>query len=227
MLIIYRCDLRIALLDASTPVFYRQPYEPVPEYPKKLVPRPGSKPFSEDTDRVIPHLNKELVTAWWVMRRFCLIVNLGVQTQWPVYTEVIHDTMVSVIYRLLFMDFPAGSLNEVMRLGLLTFSYHSFLQWQDDKPPRHKFHTTYQECVLHLGVVKGVTPQLMLWLLMIAANTLFDVSNEEWLEHSMRDCIDKCRIMTWKQMQELLKSFIWIPLLDERSGMQIYDYITN
>jgi hypothetical protein len=197
----------------------------VPEYPKKLVPSPGSKLFSGDNDRLIHHLDKELATAWLVMRRFSLIVNLGVQTRWPVYTKVIHDTMVSVTYRLLFMKFPAGSLDEVVRLGLLTFSYHGFLQWQDVKPPHHKFHTTYQGCVLHLGVVEEVTPQLTLWMLMIAANALFDISDEKWLEDSLRGCIDKCRIKSWKQMQELLKSFMWIPLLDERSGMQIYDWL--
>jgi hypothetical protein len=62
-------------------------------------------------------------------------------------------------------------------------------------------------------------------MLMIEANALFDISDEKWLEDSLRGCIDKCRIKSWKQMQELLKSFMWIPLLDERSGMQIYDWL--
>jgi hypothetical protein len=45
--------------------------------------------------------------------------------------EIVMDTMAAVMYRLLHMSFSSGSIDEVIRLGLLSLSYHIVLQWQD------------------------------------------------------------------------------------------------
>ena len=214
--------MTIALLNGSKPVFFRQPSEPVIEYPEKLLPASGDKMCSQDNVGFMRNMDNDLATAWRLMRRFCLLVNLGTQTQRLIDAEIIHETMTAVIYRLLYMAFPAGSIDETVRLGLLAFSHHVFLQWQDIKLPDHHFLTTYQDCMMRLKLVEGIPSQLMLWLLMTGANSLFNLSDEAWLRECLREQVDRCQVKTWKELHEILKSFMWIALLDEQTGKQIY-----
>ena len=179
----------------------------------------------QNNTELIRNMDNDLATAWRVMRKFSLLVNLGTQIQRLIYPELIHETMTAVIYRLLNMSFAVGSINETIRLGLLAFAHHVFLQWQDVKLPYYCFPTTYKNCVLRLKLVETVSSQLMLWLLMTGATSLFNISDEAWLREHLREHAEKSQVKTWKEMQEILKSFMWISLLDEQSGKQIFDLL--
>lgn len=222
---VHRIDLSIALLNQSDPLFFRQPSEPMPKYPEKLLPASGDKLGFQDNIKLIGPMNDGLSTAWRVMRRFCLLVNLGTQTQGLIDPEIIRETMAAVIYRLIQLGFTTGSLDEVVRLGLLTFSHHVFLQWHDIKTPYYGLATAYRNHLLDFGVIDRASPQLMVWLLMTAANSLFDISDEIWLEESLREHIGACEVKAWKGLQEILKTFMWMPLLDEHRGKQVYDFL--
>ena len=65
----------------------------------------------------------------------------------------------------------------------------------------------------------------MLWLLMTGANSVFSISDEAWLMGHLREHADRCDVKTWKDMQDILKSFIWIALLEEQSGKYTYDML--
>jgi len=123
------------------------------------------------------------------------------------------------------MGFAADSVDEVVRLGLLAFSHHVFLQWQDIKLPYHHFPTMYRNCILHVKPVDGVASQLMIWLFMTGAISLFTISDEAWLRKYLREHAKRCQTKTWKDMQDILKSFMWIALLDEQPGKPIYDLL--
>lgn len=222
---VHRIDLSIALLNGSDPLFFRQPSEPMAKYPEKLLPSSWGRLHFQDNIELIGHLNDDLATAWRVMRRFCLLVNLGTQTQGLIDPEIIRETMAAVIYRLLYMRFTTSSLDEAVRLGLLTFSHHVFLQWHDIKTPYYDLATAYRNCLLDLRLPEMVSPQLMVWLLMTGANSLFDILDEVWLEESLRGHANMSNVKTWNAMKELLKSFMWMPLLDEYRSKQIYDFL--
>jgi hypothetical protein len=194
----------------------------VGEYPKQLLPTSGENLSNQNNSELIRTVDRDLATAWWVMRKFCLLVNLATQTRRPMYPKIIYETMITVMYRLLRMSFAAGSVEEAIRLGLLAFCHHVFLQWQDVKPPRYRFLTTYRHCIVRLKLVVGVSSQLMLWLLMTGANSLFQMSEEPWLKDELRECIERCEVKSWKGMEGILRSFMWIELLDEQPWKQIY-----
>lgn len=193
------------------------------EYPEKLLSTSDNKIHFQDNIELIRNMDNDLATAWQVMGRFCLLVNLGTQTQRLMRPEIIHETMTAVIYRLLHMGFAAGSISETVRYGLLAFSHHVFLQWKDIKLPYHHFPTAYRNCILHLKPIDGVSSQLMVWLLMTGATSVFNISNEAWFKECLREHTDRCQVKTWKGMQEILKSFMWIVLLDEQLGECIYN----
>lgn len=224
-LIFHRCDLGISLLSGSEHVFFRRPSEPVTEYHEKLLLTPDDKMCSQEHAELMENMDHDLATAWRVMRRFCLLINLGAQTQRPMRPEIIHQTTKAAMYRLLDMGFAAGSIDEAVRNGLLAFSYHIFLQWQDIKLPCHHFRTVYQKCILGLKLGVGVSAQLMLWLLMTGAVSVFNILDEPWLGEYLQECFDGCQVKTWKETQGMLKLFMWIELLDEQPGKHIFDFL--
>ena len=214
------------MFNDSEPVFFRQPAEPVPEYPKELLPTSsGKKKFQNTNEELIRNLDSGLATCWQVMRKFCLLVNLATQTQASIHAELIYGTIIAVMYRLLQMSFSPGSLDQCIRHGLVVFSYHIFLQWQDVRLPYTHFPNTYKEHVLDPNLTDGVSPQLMLWLLMTGATSLYQVEDEGWLRLGLREQVDRCQVRTWSEMQDVLKSFMWIALLDARPGREIFDLI--
>jgi hypothetical protein len=222
MLMLHRCDLSIALLNGSSPVFYCQPQEPFIQYPGQLLSAPDDEMNSQDNVRFIGLLDADLVTACQIVRRFCLMVDLGTQTQQTIDPEIIHEIMTSVMYRLLHKSFASGSVDKAVQLGLLACSYHLFLQWQDIKLPYQHSPKIYQDCIQSFKTLNKVSPRLMLWLLMTGAISLFNVSKETWLRESLREYISRCQVKTWKEMQENLESFMWIPLLDKQMEELIY-----
>ena len=204
------------------PVFYYQPQEPLKLYPGQLLSAPDDEMYSQDNFWLIQRLDDDLVIICQIMRRFCLMVNLGTQGQRIINQDIIHETMTSVMYRLLHTNFAAGSVNKIVQLGLLSFSYHLFIQWQDIKLPDQHFSKTYQDCIQSLEVFDTVSPRLMLWLLMTGAISLFHISNEKWLREDLREYIYRCQVKSWKELQDILESLMWIAVLDEQLGKQIY-----
>jgi hypothetical protein len=225
LLTLHRYDLSIALLNGSNPVFYYQPQEPVDLYPGQLLSAPDDEMYSQDNLWLIQRLDDDLLIAYQIMRRFCLMVNFGTQGQRIINPDIIHETMTSVMYRLLHTSFAAGSIDKTVQVGLLSFSYHLFIQWQDIKLPYQHFPKTYQDCIQGLEVIDTISSRLMLWLLMTGAISLFHISNETWLREDLREYIYRCQVKTWKELQDILESFMWVTVLDEQQGKQVYHEI--
>jgi len=227
VLMLRRCDLGIALLANSDPVFYRQPAEPLPDYPEQVISSFSPSIYSQEDMQLVQDLNGHLAEVWLVMRKFCLLANLGTQTRMLIQTATIYGTMTAVMYRLLRMDFAAGTLDESSRLGLLAFTHHIFLQWQDMRLPCHPLSESYRNYLQVHALGDTIPPRISLWLLMIGAISLFSVSDELWLADYLRRQAERCGVKTWKDGQEILKSSMWISLLDDKSGKQIYDSLTE
>ncbi|KAJ3550273.1 hypothetical protein NM208_g66 [Fusarium decemcellulare] len=216
-----RYDLDIALLNGSDPVFYCQPSEQLPEYPEKLMPTSDDSLGPQNSSEFLQSMDSGLATAWLAMRRFCLLVNLGAQTQRLMRPDLFQESMAAVTYRLLRMKFANGSTDEAILHGLLAFCHHVFLQWQDIKLPYRHFPTAFKECIQGLETVDAVSPQLILWLLMTGAISVF--GDEEWLKNALRKYAEKCGVRRWKEIHRILESFMWISLLDEQLGRSVYD----
>ena len=227
VLMIRRCDLGIALLANSDPVFYRQPAEPLPDYPEQVISSFSTSIHSQEDMQLVQDRNGHLAEVWLVMRKFCLLANLGTQTRMLMQPATIYWTMTAVMYRLLRMGFAAGTLDESSRLGLLAFTHHIFLQWQDMRLPCHPFSESYRNYLQVHALGDTIPPRISLWLLMIGAISLFSVSDELWLADYLRKQAERCGVKTWKDGQEILKSSMWISLLDDKSGKQIYDSLTE
>jgi hypothetical protein len=84
--------------------------------------------------------------------------------------------------------------------------------------------SAFRDCLAMLTTTSSpIFPQLMLWLLMAGAVSIFDACNNEWLKPFLLVNIGLSEIDSWSQMQDLLKSFMWIPLVHDKPGKGLLD----
>lgn len=65
---------------------------------------------------LLQNMDAKLATAWQIFRQFCILINIGGQAQRFMSKEMIHETMTTVMYRLLRMNFAPNSTNVTIRL---------------------------------------------------------------------------------------------------------------
>lgn len=188
-----------------------------PSYHVTLATPPESKSHA-----VFPHLDTHVAQAWQIMARFCSLVNLAVDANGRIPWELFLETMTSVMYSLQYMSFPTGSLNELVRLALLALSSHVFLQWKSIPVSFDHLAASYRDSLLHADALRHLSPQATSWLLMSGAVTVFTESDDHWLRPLLKDYFYNVEVTTWSQMQKLLNSFLWVPILQENIGRTIF-----
>ncbi|CAG9985616.1 unnamed protein product [Clonostachys byssicola] len=221
-----RYDLSIALLSGLKPFFFTSEESFIP-YPEELLILDDEHKDSPEHTSFLCHVQNDLALAWRVLRRFCSLANLGVHTRRRMRPGLILDTMNSVMYRLLHMEFAVDSTEECIRLGLLAFSHHVFLQWHEIRPTSSYFSHTYRSQILQSDSFKRLSPHLIVWFLMFAAISLFKSSAEMWLEDALREYIDKSGLRKWKDVQEMMNSTMWVAALDEQPARRIFNSIRS
>lgn len=158
------------------------------------------------------------------MKNFCSLVNLSSEAQGRIPWVLFHDTMTSVMYRLLGMHFHADSPNEALRLGLLAFCSQVFLQWKFVSITYGNLRTSYINCLKNQATMTTISPRLSLWLFMIGGISLFEPCDQPWMKLALRDILDSSGITSWLEAQDVLQSFMWISLVQEDRGKEIFDY---
>ncbi|KAL1599698.1 hypothetical protein SLS60_007501 [Paraconiothyrium brasiliense] len=165
---ILRCDISIALFTATEPIFCCRTGAKLPNFPDQVL----SSFDSAENPGFLNALNPDLAEVWRVTRKFCLLVNLATQTRRQFHPSLIYDSMTSIMYRLLRMVFTNGSRDEALRLGLLVFTQHIFLQGQQIRLPSQPLSQWYR---IHLKAIETKLDsqrrpkQVTLWLLMVKA----------------------------------------------------------
>lgn len=147
--------------------------------------------------------------------------------------------MASVMYRLLRMG-PFSSLStvgnnscsrdEVLRLGLLAFCDHVFLQWAGIRPSRRRhLAAAYRDALLLLGLGDPdphplPPPEVSLWLLFTGRVALFSEEEEDgpWLGPWLRATLDLCGAATWDETRVIMKAFLWIDYAQDEIGAKTF-----
>lgn len=168
--------------------------------------------------------SNDLAEAWGFLKRFCSTINSATVHNRQLPKETLLNAMASVMYRLVRMNtFDSTSLDEAVRLGLLVFSSHIFLNWQDVRPKHTYLPDTYRSCLLNLKQPSRLPPQTLVWLLMVGSLSVFAPADDAWLVPWLRGNIDLCEAQDWNGMHEQLKQFPWIDTLHDKPGRAIFD----
>ena len=173
--------------------------------------------------RFLNIMDDELIRAWEAMRGFCSLVELSAETKLMLAEETLLETMASVLYRLLEMRFEPTSVSEGMRLGLLAFCSHVFMKWQDVGLSYNHFPSTYRKCLLDIQGLEGVSARMQLWLLTVGAMAVFKERDDQWLTARLRATMELCRVQSWTEVQEIMRSIMWIGLVHDQPGKAVFE----
>lgn len=174
-----------------------------------------------NSESYLAQMDQDLATAWRVMQKFCSLVNDIAENQQRLSSDFLQGTMASVMYRLLYLKFETGSIDEAIRLSLLGLSYHVFLQWQDMNLPFPHFPSTFKKCLVNLKINDGFPRHIMLWLLIVGG--ISGLSGDRWLKDHVREHLNLCQVRSWDEMRDILKSYMWINLLHDKPGKGVFD----
>jgi hypothetical protein len=145
------------------------------------------------------------------MSEFCSVLNLAADSGQLITTQIFLQSMASIVYPLLGMQFQTSSVHEAIRLTLLAFSSSLFLPWKQLGLSYPYVRSQLKACLLLLDPQKASSAQFI-WLLMVSAVSVFDFSDYPWLQPLLFVNINRCDIHCWSAMRNLLKSFLWIGL---------------
>jgi hypothetical protein len=169
-------------------------------------------------------IDGDLAQAWTSLNRFCSMINSAAEHKRQLPKDVLLNTMAPVMYHLLRMNtFDPTSTDEAVRLGLLVFSSHIFLSWQDVKIPLSYISHSYRSCLLNPKLPGTLPPQLLLWLLVVGSLSIFTTADDVWLIPWIRVNTDLCKSPDWGALRAQLKTFPWVDILHDKPGQAICD----
>lgn len=156
------------------------------------------------------------------MSEFCSVINLAADSGELITTQIFLQSMTSIVYPLLGMQFQAGSIDEAIRLTLLAFLSSVFLPWRQLGLSYPHLSSQLKACLLQLDPQEA-SPAQFIWLLIVAAVSVLDFRDGPWLQPLLFVSINRCDIQSWSAMRKLLRSFLWINLVHDRPGRSIFD----
>ncbi|KAK6831707.1 hypothetical protein RU639_002978 [Aspergillus parasiticus] len=212
---IYRSDLSIALQGCTKPLFFDDTLW------LSIMTAPALSQHANV--QFLENIDDDLARSWSIMKRFCVLVNIAIGKQQRLSMEFFMETMTSVMYRLLQLKFETGSIGEAIRLGLLAFSSHVFLQWRDIQRPYTQFSASYKESLVSLKSLNGVSSDIVLWLLTVGRISVFGISDDEWLKPWLRANSQLCTVHSWPAMRNVMESFLWISALHDKLGKDLFE----
>jgi hypothetical protein len=170
-------------------------------------------------------LPEELNHVWRTMSEFCSVVNFAFMSNQLFSLQTFLDTMTSVMYRLLAMDYEPDSKNNATRLGLLVFSCSIFLQWHHLGLTYHSVTSEYRSGLMKLESLQ-IEPCLALWLLTVGTVVVFNKNDDWWLTPLLLKNLDLCDVHSWNEMKSLLESVMWVPALHDKKGKYLFSSAT-
>lgn len=230
-LILFRCDISIAIHKGTKPVFdFNHPLQP-------LIYLPQTSSYGKDQYTTLI-TDKKLAESWDTLSNFCHLVNSAADRNIKLSDQILLNTMGSVMYTLLGMNFSTTNpINEAIRLGLLAFCSHTFLERRGIRLPngylRENYRMTCFEDVPR-GKASFSSQGFSLWFLMIGTISIFtsdtdtDDDYSAWIKYRLRENIIGLKnknYCSWTQLRLILKSFLWIDILHDASGKIIFESV--
>ncbi|KAH8679358.1 hypothetical protein BGZ61DRAFT_457085 [Ilyonectria robusta] len=227
---IFRADIGVALATGCKPLFFSgcvswDSYIPSKGKLSHLQPKdsdPDPEIPTSDIGHFLYSLDARLRSAWDDLAEFSRAANIATQCKLRIDTELYQEVMVSIHYRLANLRFDAGSIDETIRLTLLSFSSTLFLQWRGT---RTRFEFLSQNMKTSVSLLKdndGNTPApLMLWIYIVGAVSVFDEQEQAAFQPDLIEVLRVMKLKSWNQVTSSLKSVIWVDVLHDSLAKQI------
>ncbi|RAL00038.1 uncharacterized protein BO80DRAFT_409292 [Aspergillus ibericus CBS 121593] len=214
-----RCDVGLAIHSGGKPAFFENRDLDL-FVPSALC----FQPRRSATPAFVRELDPGLARIWHIMQGFCAQINLTVESNGMIPEKDFLKTMASVMYPLLHMGFDCRARNEAIRLALLSYGFDIFLQWRATIPYTH-LASSYRRCLNGLVMRDDVSPELWIWLLTVGGLSVFEPSARSYFRQWLLYHLGGCCVRSWPEMRAILSSFMWIGLVHDRAGKEIFDSV--
>lgn len=185
----------------------------------------GSSDVHDRLPGSLSGIHDTLAEIWQLLAEFTAIINFAARTTQRITLATFLSTMAASMYRLLSLSLT--SLDETIRLALLAFTSSVFLGWKALGISYRHLNSELKKGLLLLQETE-VGRRVKLWLLMIAAVTVFQVREEEWLAAMLRRSFWECGIGggEWVVVKGMMEDFMWIGMVHDGSGEQVVGFIS-
>ena len=190
--------------------------------------RCSHEPYDTQIHVFMEALDPRLVNCWKDLHAFSCMINLAYQTTRKLSPTTYTETMISILYRLIWLAIDDDVLEEAIRSGLLVFSSTIFLTRHYMKQRHERLSSSFRSALLKLSRSRSVKlpPPIMLWL---TAFYYMELKREPSPEDGLSIFLDEAAPLTeadaWPQARRVLKSAMWVDFVHDAPGEKVFEAI--
>lgn len=174
--------------------------------------------------RCLKAVDDRVSEIWCSLASFTALIEFAAASQQKMSTSMYLESMTSTLYRLVSFALPQQALDELLRLALLMFACSAFLQWRTCGMPYTQLAIDFRKTLSAVDST-DLDPEFELWLILIASIAVLEESDQIQLEARFRRCLLACHADSWLDVREIARAFLWIPLIHDRPGQQLYAFL--
>ena len=164
-----------------------------------------------------------LANVWKDLQEFCLISNLAYQTKRELDPRMVSEVMLSIVYRLLHLDFENEPVNEVIRVGLIGFATTIFLGGKGARRRYDHFAGVFRGVLGFPESSVDLPPAFQLWLLFTWCVYAGADFSDSWQASWQSKILQHLEVRIWDAVRKVLKSVMWVAFLHDPDGRRVFE----
>ncbi|KAI2611908.1 hypothetical protein GGR54DRAFT_334491 [Hypoxylon sp. NC1633] len=198
----------------KTPILGAQGVDPTPQTPS-----PGLNYFLRNTD-------VRLRFIWEDLSELVRSINIAMQCNLGIDSELYHEVMISIHYRLVNLCLDADDASEAFRLASLSFSATLFLQGRGVKINYRYLAQSLEVSLSRLRChIRAMPAQVALWIYVVGALSVLGEREKLELRPVLTTILLSTKSTSWNQVRLLLKSILWVDALFDLPAKEIVEPI--
>lgn len=136
----------------------------------------------------------------------------------PGFFSLLGDT---VPYRLVNLEYDPSSTAELARLCMLAYTKGLLVQSPGLGKTLVFLHTRLKAALITRSPHRPLGP-FLLWALFVAALTVFEDFDRDWIREMAADVVKELAIRDWEEARAVLKGFLWADLLFDYEARRLF-----
>jgi hypothetical protein len=218
-----RIDLEVAVTTRAKPLLLTETeisWKPYISRPDKTLAKTPIHTVCSDPDA-------RLINIWLDLREFAKGANLALQTNRKLSPRLFQETLISILYRLLFLSYAEADAQEAFRMLMIHVSTSILFSTQSNNASYSQHEHMLIPALRMMNSFQDTSPKLWLWTAFIARLRQQPPKDYRWLNESMFRRICGVGIAKWDEVRAILKEFIWVDGLYHEAGMRVFDEVMN
>lgn len=171
----------------------------------------------------LANIETRLRIVWGDLFELTRAANIATQCERSLDSELYQEVMVSIHYRLVKLRFGSDITEELIRLGLLAFASHLFLQWRGVKIRFEHLAQRFANVLSLQSEAKSLPPQLALWVHTIGAIAVFNELEQVSWQPILTDLLRKMDLGSWNEVRACLKCILWVDTVQDTPAKRVVE----